>query len=290
VARLLLINPNTSESVTETLRRRALAAAPPGGEVLAVTAAFGARYLSAEVAVALAAHAGLDAYARALDNFGRPDAVVVGCFGDPGLEALRELATEPVHGLAEASMAHAAALGRFAIVTGGLRWPAMLRRLACGLGLADALVDIEAVDRTGGELAADPQAAAILLLEACRAVIRRSRPDRLVLGGAALTPLAPVLAPQLPIPLLDSVDTAMARSWQAAMRHAGQLSEPRAPEPRTPATPAALPDQTAASSTGLAGGATAAWSGLADPLQRLLESSARHPGAAAGIPLAEPRS
>ena len=58
------------------------------------------------------------------------DGVLIGCFGDPGLFALREVSGCPVTGLAEASFIRAAALGPFAIVTGGERWKPMLQRLA----------------------------------------------------------------------------------------------------------------------------------------------------------------
>jgi allantoin racemase len=48
----------------------------------------------------------------------RPDAYVVACFGDPGLEQARRLVSVPVLGIAQAAM-HAAALaaGTFSVVT-----------------------------------------------------------------------------------------------------------------------------------------------------------------------------
>jgi len=46
--------------------------------------------------VAIAAHGVLDAFASATADGTRFDAVVVACFGDPGIDALKELTSVPV--------------------------------------------------------------------------------------------------------------------------------------------------------------------------------------------------
>lgn len=256
MTRLLLINPNTTEAVTAQLRTRAAGVAPVGSLLHARTAPFGAAYISDEPGAAIAAHAGLDAYARYVREAGHPDAVLIGCFGDPGLEALRAVAEGAVHGLAEASMTLAAERGRFAIVTGGVHWPAMLRRLVGSLGLESALAGIVAVERTGGELAADPASAIEHLRQACETALARHRPDSLVLGGAALTAFAPALAAALPLPLIDSVGASVEVAWRSAARRAGERPDTPPAPPRTPATDG-----------------DPAWTGLSDALQSLLSRS-----------------
>lgn len=214
---LLVINPNTSDSVTARLRDRALALAPPGAALHTATAAFGAAYITGEVSAAIAGHAALDAYAEHTAVHGEPDAVLLGCFGDPGLLALQALAGAPVLGLAEASMRQAASRGRFAIITGGAAWKPMLTRLATQLGLGTELAAIVTVERTGGELAADPPAALALLRAACRQALQQA-PDAacLLLGGAGLAGMAAPLAADLPVPVLDNVDVALGAAWAAA--------------------------------------------------------------------------
>lgn len=272
MTRLLVLNPNTTAAVTERLRERAVAAAPATGVVQASTAGFGAPYISDEVAVAVAGHAVLEAYAGHVRQHGRPDAVMIGCFGDPGLLAMRALAEEPVHGLAEADMAQAASRGRYAIVTGGERWPPMLRRLASSLGLDGALAGIVAVQATGGELAADPEAAHRLLLGACQDAVARYRPAVLVLGGAALTTMHARLAAALSVPLLDSVDTALQVGWRSAADHAQRRRQ------AAPVQPAA------ARST-----AEAAWPGASPALQALLDQPRPEPTPDRGTALADSR-
>lgn len=212
---LLVINPNTTAAVTSALAQRARELAPAGGRVSARTARFGAPYISDELSVAVAGHAFLDALAEAAaDSADPPDAVLLGCFGDPGLLAARQASGVPVVGMAESAMRAAAAAGRFGIVTGGPAWAPMLRRLAMALGLSDALVAIDAVQRTGAELAADRDAARALLTDACRRCTAAGA-QSIVVGGAALGGLAASMQPQVDVPLLDGVEVAMRAAWAA---------------------------------------------------------------------------
>lgn len=210
---LLILNPNTSASVTALLQRHAQAAAGPEVTVRAVTARFGAPYIACEASYAVAGHALLDAWAAASTD-GQPpvDAVLIGCFGDPGLLALRETSRAPVTGLAEASFIEAARHGRFAVVTGGERWKPMLTRLAHSLGFAESLAGIHTVAPTGAQLAADPAGAIELLAQAARQAARRTGAKAVVIGGAGLAGLAVKLQALVDVPLIDSV--------AAGVRHA----------------------------------------------------------------------
>lgn len=210
VPRLLLINPNTTEAVTRLLADAAADRLGDSVQVTAVTAPFGAAYITGEHSLAVAAHATLQARQEAVAAQGAFDACLIGCFGDPALQALEELAIEPVTGLAEASMRQAARSGDFAIVTGGHGWREPLRRLAFSIGLLDALVALETVDASGAQLKADPDWALRLLGQACQAAIERGKaagrtPQSVIIGGAGLFGYAHALGPSVPVPLLDSV-------------------------------------------------------------------------------------
>ena len=215
--RLLLINPNTSASVDQLLLAHARSVAASDVHVHVRGARFGAPYIASEATFAVAEHAVLDAWAAALTpDAERFDAVVIGCFGDPGLFALRELSAVPVTGLAEASLQQAAALGRFAIVTGGARWAPMLQRLAAGLGLASGLAVIHTVEATGAEMAADPLRARALLAEACRTVVRQHDVRSVIVGGAGLAGMAAELQSEVPCLLIDSVTAAVQQAQRGA--------------------------------------------------------------------------
>ena len=213
--RLLILNPNTSAAVTTRLLGHAQAhlasrALARPVTLLATTAQLGASYIASEASYAIAGHAALDAWARFARSGGQADALLLGCFGDPGVAALREVTGLPVIGLAEAALRQAVRHGRVAVVTGGLAWVPMLQRLARSLGLGQVLVGVHAVAPSGAELAANPAAALALLAQACRSAARGA--DALILGGAGLAglagPLAGALAAQpggaLGLPLIDS--------------------------------------------------------------------------------------
>ena len=198
--RCLVINPNTSGAVTD----RVVAAcrqAQPGVRWEGATARFGAAYIADEVAYAKAAHAALDAYEAFHSG---QDAVLLACFGDPGLLALRELAQRPVIGLAQSSFEAAAQRGRFAVVTGGHAWAPMLSRFARLHGLDAKLVGIHTIDWTGAQIAADPDRALDALAAAAQKGIAADA-QFILLGGAALAGLARSLQPRLSIPVLDNV-------------------------------------------------------------------------------------
>jgi allantoin racemase len=200
--KILVINPNTSEDITERIRGTA-AGMHPRIAFKGATGRFGARYIASRAASAIAAHAAIDAYA---EHGGGCDAVLLACFGDPGLLALREIAAVPVVGLAEASCREAADGGRrFAIVTGGERWKPMLEEFVAAIGLSASCAGIRCVAPTGAEIAADPAGARALLSRAGSDCARDDGADIVILAGAGLVGMAEAVAADVPIPLICSV-------------------------------------------------------------------------------------
>ncbi len=201
--RILIINPNTSQSVTD----RVVAAcreAHPGQQWLGTTARFGAPYIASEASYAVAAHAVLDAFDFEVAQQGAFDAVLIACFGDPGLLALREVAGVPVVGLAQASFEAAGRRGPFAVVTGGKAWEPMLRRFARMHQLDAQLRGIFTIALTGAQIAQEPDRAQHDLVAACRSGIDAGA-TTVVLGGAGLAGMAAQLQPHLAVTVLDNV-------------------------------------------------------------------------------------
>ncbi len=210
---LLVINPNTSTAVSALLQGHAQRIAGAATRVHTVTARFGAPYIACEASYAVAGHAALDAWAAsAAQGQAVFDSVLIGCFGDPGLMALRESCGAPVTGLAQAAFIDAASHGRFAIVTGGSRWKPMLERLVRMLGFEAQLAGIHTVVETGAELARDPAAAQLILQRACRSAAQQFDARAVVLGGAGLAGMARLVQAAVPVPVIDSVE--------AGVRHA----------------------------------------------------------------------
>jgi Asp/Glu/hydantoin racemase len=200
--RILILNSNTTPGVTDLVIRHARISLGEGYELIPATARFGAPYISTEAAYVIAGHAALDALAEAGKDF---DSVLLACFGDPGLFALKEVSAVPVVGLAEAAMIEAGAHGRCSIVTGGVRWKVMLERLALALGVGAQIASIRPIEWTGERIAADPEGAIAFLVAEVRAAVSADGAQAVILGGAALAGLGARIAPLVEVPVIDSV-------------------------------------------------------------------------------------
>ena len=235
--RILILNGNTTESVTALVTRHVRAELGAGFELRPVTARFGARYISTEAASAIAAHAAMDCVAE----YGADcDAILLACFGDPGLFALREMSAAPVVGLAQAAMQEAARHGKFSIVTGGVLWKPMLERLAFSLGCLDAIASIRPITLTGDLIAADPEGALRFLAAEARHAVEQDGAQAVIFGGAALAGLAARLAHEVSVPVIDSVLAGARMAAAGAMEHvvarsgAGPASGPMTARVATP--------------------------------------------------------
>lgn len=204
---ILLINPNTNQSATELIRNHLLKVTPPYVRFICVTATSGNQTICNERSYAQAEHAAVEAYLHYIerDDALPLDGVLVGCFGDPGVFALRELIEErgnhyPVVGLAEASMRFAIKRGGggFAIVTGGHPWRNILRRLAKSLDLHPWLTAIQTLDLNGTQLSQDRPAGVKLLTGACKALLdlQPTHSNLSVPTSGAASSSSPLLAPR----------------------------------------------------------------------------------------------
>lgn len=181
--RILLINPNTSSDMTSRIAGQARSRARAGTEIVAVTGGFGTAVIASRASYAIAAHAALDCFAQHRAGM---DAVILACFGDPGLAAVRELSVVPVIGLAEAAIAEADRRGMpFGILTAGLAWEPMLNDVVGLSGLARLYRGTFAVDTNGLALSREPHG----FVQQLEAQLRRAEQQQIanvILGGAAL--------------------------------------------------------------------------------------------------------
>ena len=114
--RLLVINPNTTASMTRKIGEAAKAVASPSTEVTAVNPAHGPVSIEGFYDEAFCVPGLLEEVRKGVEE--GYDGFLVACFGDPGLDACREISTAPVIGICEAAM-HVASLvaHRFTVVT-----------------------------------------------------------------------------------------------------------------------------------------------------------------------------
>jgi allantoin racemase len=111
------------------------------------------------------------------------DGAIVGCFGDPGVDAARELLRMPVVGPGEAAMLLAASLGhRFAVVTVLDSIVQPLRRLAWSTGVLDKLASVRSVGIPVLELYQDLDRTMARMLAVGREAVAADGADSIVLG------------------------------------------------------------------------------------------------------------
>ena len=204
--RILLVNSNSSQTVTDRLATLAKAVAPQL-EFLPCTPQGGPAYVSSPSDFTLAAEKVVETIALAVRDE-KPDGCIIACFGEPGLLEARRRFDFPIVGMAEASMLTAMQLGsNFAMLTLGEQWPAMLRDLVKVYGIEDRCISVELVEGTPIELLADPKHAAELVIVAAK----KSGAPIVIIGGAALTGLASAIGPLPGLLLVDCLQASIAQ-------------------------------------------------------------------------------
>ncbi len=205
--KLLLINPNTTQAVTEAVLVAARTVARPGTELHAVTGRFGPAVIGSRAENALAQHSVLQLVA---EHAGGCDGVVLAVSLDTGLWACRELLHVPVTGMTEAGLLMGCTVGtRIGIVTYGQRMGPLYRELAEGYGLASRLAGIATLAVKPQQTFSEPQRVQDAALEAARRLVESDGAEVVLLAGAAMAAMAAVLQPQLDVPLLDGVACAV---------------------------------------------------------------------------------
>ena len=221
--RLLLINPNISDSVSDLIRAEALRSAAPGTQVEVLTAPFGVAYIETRFEALIGGYA---AAQLAAEHHAQHDAVVVAAFGDPGLAALREVMPVPVTGMTEAALATAHLLGhRISIIAISQRIQAWYREVVEGYGFGPRLASIRALDRPISAIGGVQQEHAQALQSLAEHAVREDGAEVIILAGAPLAGLARSLDGRLPVPVVDGVSSAVRHAQTLAALGPGRARE-----------------------------------------------------------------
>jgi len=205
--RLLLINPNTSDSVSELIGSEARRAASADTEVSVLTAPFGVAYIETRFEALIGAYA---AATLAAEHHAPHDAIVIAAFGDPGLAGLREALPVPVLGLTESALMSACMLGqRFSIVAISRRITAWYRECVAANGLIDRLASIRHLDQPLADIGRVQDDHAARLKSLCERAVDEDGADVIILAGAPLAGLARSIKAELPVPVVDGVSSAV---------------------------------------------------------------------------------
>lgn len=205
--RILLINPNTTQALTDRLDSAARAVIAPGTELVSVTAPVGVPYISTRSEALIG---GVQVLEILAEQHGAFDAAIVAAFGDPGLGAARELFDIPVVGLAEAGMLTACMLGgKFAIVTFAQALGPWYRECVAWHGLSGRCTGVFMLDGAFSSITDVQQEKADLLVDLAGKALQSSETDVIILAGAPLSGLAGQVRDRIPVPVVDCAAAAL---------------------------------------------------------------------------------
>lgn len=206
--KLLLVNPNTSTGMTADMTATAQQVAAPGTLVVGRQPSFGPLSIEGHFDEAFgAAGVAEQVHGAAGEGF---DAVVIACFGDPGLDAARELTDAPVLGIAEAAF-HAASFvaSGFSVVTTMTRTCGIAERLVLRYGYERSCrgvhgtdIPVLALEHCGEDVVTQIEAAA-------RHALAHDRSEAIVLGCGGMAALCRTLQGRLGVPVIDGVTAAV---------------------------------------------------------------------------------
>lgn len=201
--RILLINANTTASMTVEMVEAARRVAGVDCEIVGSTAEHGVASIDGYHDELLGAAAVAAAIRERAGTF---DAAVIACFGDPGLDAARELSDAPVVGIAEASFVAAITLGRrFSVLTTLDRGVPPIEDVVHRHGFGERCASVRASGLSVLEADDDPEAAADALERIGRLAIRDDGADVLCLGCGGMVGLRERLEERLGVPVVESV-------------------------------------------------------------------------------------
>jgi allantoin racemase len=234
--RIFVINPNTSQTMTDHIRREIEKIKRSDTEITVVSPERGPAAIECARDEVLAGPGILELVARA--NAERYDAIVIACFSDPALDAAREVSSIPVFGIEETTLHIAAMLGhKFSVLT-SLTRRVPTRDLHARLrGVESSFASAPVLDMPVLEMDADPEKARSRALDLARRALAEDGAEVIILGCAGLAGYARDLEKELGAPVLDPTAVAFKVAEALAdlgVRHskfrrfAAPPSEPRA--------------------------------------------------------------
>jgi allantoin racemase len=207
---LLIVNPNTSEEFSKTIRATATQHCRPDTVIRVVNPSIGPRWIDGRYEELLSAPYTVQLI---LENEASCDGFIIACYSAHiAISAAREVIAKPVVGIAEASMLVATLLGdRFSVVTSGTRWKPLLEEDIARIGLSSRCASVRAasLETADLELMTQERIEGLLLAEA-QAAVDRDGAEVICLGCAGMSGFDARLKERLGVPVLDGVVCAVA--------------------------------------------------------------------------------
>jgi allantoin racemase len=205
--RIQVINGNTFAAMTQGIDQAAQSARSPHTTIITTQPKTGPQSIEGFYDEYLAIPGILEEIILSPSDI---DGFVIACWGDPGVDAAREITAKPVVGIAEASMYVANMVAaRWGVVTTGHRVRDMIEKTIHRTGFSHRCVSIRTTGLAVVETETAREATVTALEAVGRLAIAQDHAEALCLGCAGMSGLDRQLEERLGIPIIDGVAAAV---------------------------------------------------------------------------------
>ncbi|WKN55070.1 aspartate/glutamate racemase family protein [Rhodococcus opacus] len=205
--RILVVNVNTTTSITDAIAKQAEAAAAPGTEIVGLTPEIGAESVEGNFESYLAAIAVMDRVRSYPEPY---DAVIQAGYGEHGREGLQELLDVPVVDITEASASIAMMLGhKYSVVTTLDRTVPLIEDRLRLAGLDVKCASVRASGLPVLALESDPERTIEAIVDEAEAAVREDKAEVICLGCGGMAGLDDRILDRTGVPVVDGVSAAV---------------------------------------------------------------------------------
>jgi len=206
--RIQVINPNTCLEMTQSIAESAIKVAADSTEIIAVSPSQGVASIEGHYDEAIASFHLLELVKQGQSQ--HVDGHIIACFGDPALDAARELTDAPVIGIAEAAFHMATLIAtKFSIVTTLKRTKIIAEHLLHQYGYSHKCEKIHCIDLPVLDLEKNEKETYEKLLETCLRAKENDGVGAIVLGCGGMSKHVESISKELNIPVIDGVTAAV---------------------------------------------------------------------------------
>ncbi|WP_339531508.1 aspartate/glutamate racemase family protein [Pseudomonas mucidolens] len=205
--RILVVNVNTTESITQAIAQQARSVAAAGTEIVGLTPFFGAESVEGNFESYLAAIAVMDRVMAYEQPF---DAVIQAGYGEHGREGLQELLNVPVVDITDAAASTAMFLGHaYSVVTTLDRTVPLIEDRLKLSGLYARCASVRASGLAVLELEEDPRRAVEAIVRQAELAVRDDKAEVICLGCGGMAGLDEEIRQRTGVPVVDGVTAAV---------------------------------------------------------------------------------
>ena len=225
--KILLYNPNTSESITNTLYDTAKLVVSEGTTLLPMTAKKGFPYISTKVEAQITGTLVLEKIAEIHSQY---DAIIIAAFGDPGLIPAKTLFNLPIIGLGEAAMLSACLFGKkFSIISFTNAMASWYEESVEVLGLQSRYSGFRAIDGVNLTIDKIQTLHKKSLIESAKLAINIDGGEVVIFAGAPLSGFKKIVQKEISVPVIDCAEAAVKQAESAVVMNQNTINKHKLP-------------------------------------------------------------